>query len=438
MFNSQLKQEIKALKEELHHIKQINSSLDNEMLYCRLTPSGKIDAVNDNFCTELHYASQDIVGRNFFDFIPGVATSSTHYKKLCDALKFGQHYTGVVQFEKGDGVEGWLRAVVQPVQSLEGKLLYFTFHCDDLTRTISQSREHENLVEALQRSTAVIEFNPDGTIITANAPFLQGMGYQLEHIQGKHHRMFCDSEEANSAEYEQFWQQLRNGNFKAGRFKRIGAAGQVVWLEASYNPVTDSYGRLYKVVKFATVITEQVEREIAISNAAEIAYTTSAATDTVAIQGSEVINNLVSVMNELSANMIEANTGIGELDEQSQQIATIISSISSIAEQTNLLALNAAIEAARAGDQGRGFAVVADEVRQLASRTTAATEEIVSVVQKNQALTADAVAIVNQGKTKADRGLELADEAGSVIIEIQKGAKEVVGAVGQFTQQLNQ
>lgn len=124
------------------------------------------------------------------------------------------------------------------------------------------------------------------------------------------------------------------------------------------------------------------------------------------------------------------------MDAQSQQIATIIGSISAIAEQTNLLALNAAIEAARAGDQGRGFAVVADEVRQLASRTTEATEEIINVVKHNQTLATDAVNLVNEGDEKAQSGLNYAREAGEVIEQIQYGAKEVVDAVGQFSSRL--
>ncbi|RML96790.1 Methyl-accepting chemotaxis protein, partial [Pseudomonas amygdali pv. eriobotryae] len=103
---------------------------------------------------------------------------------------------------------------------------------------------------------------------------------------------------------------------------------------------------------------------------------------------------------------------------------------------TNLLALNAAIEAARAGEQGRGFAVVADEVRQLAGRTSAATEEIVSVVQQNQSLADEAVRGMANSRTQAEQGLLLANEAGAVIVEIQEGAKQVVGAVGRFANQL--
>ncbi|EGI71178.1 MULTISPECIES: methyl-accepting chemotaxis protein [Pseudoalteromonas] len=141
-------------------------------------------------------------------------------------------------------------------------------------------------------------------------------------------------------------------------------------------------------------------------------------------------------MTELAINMEQAASEISALDQQSQQISSIVQSISSIAEQTNLLALNAAIEAARAGEQGRGFAVVADEVRLLASRTSKATEEIVEVVQRNQSQTQNTVAVIEKGKEKAEQGLALSKESGDVMQEIQQGAQEVVNAIGQFTSEL--
>lgn len=150
-----------------------------------------------------------------------------------------------------------------------------------------------------------------------------------------------------------------------------------------------------------------------------------------------MVQQTVDVMRELANRMQEAAQGIEALDKQSQVIGSIVQSIRSIADQTNLLALNAAIEAARAGDQGRGFAVVADEVRQLASRTSAATEEITKVVEQNQQLAEQAVAMIDRGKQQAELGLELSGQAGNVIVEIQDGAQRVVDAIGQFTNQLS-
>ncbi len=149
-----------------------------------------------------------------------------------------------------------------------------------------------------------------------------------------------------------------------------------------------------------------------------------------------IADRMLDAMNELASRMQEAVQGIEALDKQSQLIGSIVKNISSIADQTNLLALNAAIEAARAGDQGRGFAVVADEVRQLASRTSAATVEITSVVGQNQQLAVRAVEIIDRGKAQAERGLELSSQAGQVIEEIQDATQRVVRAVESFATQL--
>ncbi|UZE32011.1 methyl-accepting chemotaxis protein [Pseudomonas asplenii] len=198
----------------------------------------------------------------------------------------------------------------------------------------------------------------------------------------------------------------------------------------------DAQGQLYKVVKFASVVTDQVVREREVSEAAGIAYGISQQTDTTAQRGATVVKNTVSTMQEISEEMQSASEGIEALGKQSMLITSMVQTIGSIAAQTNLLALNAAIEAARAGEQGRGFAVVADEVRQLAGRTSAATEEIVTVVQQNQKLVDEAVRDMSTSRVKAEQGLSLANQAGEVIVEIQDGAKQVVGAVGRFANQL--
>ncbi|WP_410524939.1 methyl-accepting chemotaxis protein [Pseudomonas sp. DTU_2021_1001937_2_SI_NGA_ILE_001] len=184
------------------------------------------------------------------------------------------------------------------------------------------------------------------------------------------------------------------------------------------------------------MITEQVEREEEVSQAASIAYDISQRTDVTARRGAEVVQNTVQTMRRISEEMQSASTGIEALGKQSLLISSIVQTIGGIAQQTNLLALNAAIEAARAGEQGRGFAVVADEVRQLAGRTSAATEEIVSVVQQNQSLADEAVRGMANSRGQAEQGLALANEAGSVIVEIQDGAQQVVNAVGRFASQL--
>ncbi|QJQ19176.1 PAS domain S-box protein [Pseudomonas sp. SK] len=438
MFNNKLKQEIRQLREDLMSIEQVKSSLDSEMLVLQLDPQGRIEMVNGNFESEMLYRAEQLLGRNIEEIVPAHVKSLDFYQRMKSAISRGEHLNGAFRLLRGNGQEAWLRSILQPVKDSQGRIKYFTLHSSDLTRTIETSREHESLIKALMRSTAVIEFSLDGTILTANDRFLSALGYRLEQIRGKHHRMFCEPEEVNSAGYQAFWDKLRRGEYVADRFKRIDAHGRVVWLEASYNPIFDAHDVLYKVVKFATVITDQVNQEQAVAEAADVAFNTSLGTDASARKATDVVTQTVSVMRGLEASMQEAAEGIQALDTQSRVIGSIIKTISDIAGQTNLLALNAAIEAARAGEQGRGFAVVADEVRQLASRTSTATEEIARVVQQNEQLAQAAVAIIDTSKRQAEQGLALADETGEVIVEIQDGAKRVVDVVGQFSSRLGQ
>ncbi|MBM7061746.1 PAS domain-containing methyl-accepting chemotaxis protein [Pseudomonas sp. UL073] len=436
MFNKHLKEELAALREECARNQQIKESLYEERLVLDLDPSGRIVSANDNFLQELGYRRDALVGRDVNSLFPATFQRDPNYPPLQRALKQGDHYAGAFRMLRSNGQDAWLRAIWQPLRNSQQQLTGFTVCAVDLTNTIETAKEHEGIISALLRSTAVIEFNLKGEVLTANERFLSAMGCRLEQIKGKHHSNFCEPEESNSAGYREFWAKLNRGEFIAGRFKRIDGHGRVIWLEASYNPVHNAHNELYKVVKFATVITDQVNQESAVAEAANIAYSTSQQTDMTAQKGAAVVSQTVEVMRQITRQVQEAAEGIEALDKQSALISTIIKTISGIADQTNLLALNAAIEAARAGDQGRGFAVVADEVRQLAARTSQAAEEIVDVVQKNQSLAQAAVSSMSSSKQQAEQGLGLANQAGEVIVEIQDGAQRVVSAVGQFASQL--
>ena len=436
MFNKQLKQRVAELEEEVARSRQIKKSLYDEMLVLEVDTNGRIIVANDNFLKEMLYRSDQLMGRSLDEFFPDSFRREDNYRRLKQALQVGDHLVGAFRLLRGNGDEAWLRMIFQPLRNSQAKLMGFGLYANDLTRTIETSKEHEGIINALLRSTAVIEFNLKGEVLNANPNFLNSMGYSLEQIKGKHHSMFCEPQEANSPAYKDFWAKLNRGEYVASRFKRVDSMGRPVWLEASYNPVHDAHDHLYKVVKFATVISDQVNQELAVAEAANIAYSTSQQTDLTAQKGASVVQQTVDVMRQITQQVQEAAEGIEALDKQSQLISSIIKTISGIAGQTNLLALNAAIEAARAGEQGRGFAVVADEVRLLAGRTSQAAEEIVEVVQKNQQLAQTAVGSMASSRQQAEQGLGLANEAGAVIVEIQDGAQKVVDAIGQFASQL--
>ena len=265
-------------------------------------------------------------------------------------------------------------------------------------------------VEAINKSQAVIEFDLDGTIRTANAAFLKTVGYGLEEIRGQHHRMFVSAEIAASEDYRAFWDDLRRGNFKAGQFRRLGKGGREVWIEACYNPILDPLGRSVKVVKFAMDITEQVtlladlkmvidgnftsieqamERSTRhVSQASRTVGETSTAVVTMATSTEQLaasVGEIASVMARSKEATDGAQVYADDADRASQELGrttaamqTIVGLIHTIAGQINLLSLNATIEAARAGEAGRGFAVVANEVKSLARQAGDATNQISS------------------------------------------------------------
>ena len=132
-------------------------------------------------------------------------------------------------------------------------------------------------IAALGRSQAMIEFTIDGKILSANENFLATMGYSLEEVRGQHHSMFVEPAYRDSAEYRMFWEKLARGEFDAGQYKRVRKGGNVVWLQASYNPVLDANGKAMKVIKLATNITAAKTEQL---NAERITFRLKAALDT--------------------------------------------------------------------------------------------------------------------------------------------------------------
>ncbi|QLF93256.1 methyl-accepting chemotaxis protein [Pseudomonas sp. ABC1] len=436
MFDRRLKLENAALQQEIAELRQVREAMESELIAFSIDTQGRVESANERFLQAMQYERHELVGRSLDDVIPEYVRQLDCYRRLKTAIANGAHVSDHYRFLRRDGREIWLRAVWQPLKDNAGQVSRAVCFASDVTEAVELAKENEGLIKALLRSTAVIEFNLKGEVLTANERFLQAMGYRLEDIQGRHHSLFCDPAEVASPSYQAFWARLNKGEYVADRFKRVAHNGSPIWLEASYNPVLNTRDELYKVVKFAIVVTDQVQREMEVSEAAEIAYSTSLQTDETSRRGAQVTQDTVSVMHRIAEQVQDASLGIEDLGKQSLLISSIVQTIGGIAQQTNLLALNAAIEAARAGEQGRGFAVVADEVRQLAGRTSSATDEIIEVVQRNQQLAQAAVDSMAQSKSQVELGLQLANQAGAVILEIQDGAQHVVGAVSRFANRL--
>ncbi|GAA3965723.1 PAS domain-containing methyl-accepting chemotaxis protein [Allohahella marinimesophila] len=436
MFNSRLKKELEEQRVELAKLRQLTDQIDRSMLSVTLSAEFAITSLNQDFASALGYQREQLLSRPLSEIVPPYVSKLPCFRAFHQAIAQFAPVSDNYRYLRSDGSLIWLNVHWLPIRGGDGKLSHVQGYARDVTNAVEGAKESEAFIDALIRSTAVIQFNLDGTVITANEQFQRAMGYRLEQLVGQHHRTFCSTEEGASAQYAAFWSKLNSGEFVAGRFRRIDSRGSEVWLEATYNPVYDAEGKLYKVVKFATVVTDQVAREAQVREGAAIAFDVSQQTDVSAKKGATVVKQTVDTMKKIADQMQAATKSIEALGKQSLQINAIVQTIGGIAEQTNLLALNAAIEAARAGEQGRGFAVVADEVRQLAGRTSTATEEIVRVVEKNHGLSDEVMRQMFNTREEAEQGLELASQAGAVIVEIQEGAKQVVDAVGRFANEL--
>ncbi|MDO2946985.1 methyl-accepting chemotaxis protein [Aeromonas simiae] len=426
MFNSKLKQELAALGQSLARIEAFDQGLRQHLAMAEFSPEGVCLEASPLFLQLVGYARHELVAQPHTLLCDPADTKMQRYRDLWMQLANGRSHQGIFRHLGKGGRELWLETTYFPVRE-EARVEKIVLVASEVTAMYTQLITLQSVFAALDRSMAIIEFQPDGNILTANSNFLNTMGYRLEEIVGRHHRLFCD--ERFYQENPNFWAELGSGQFQSGRFLRFDKQGREIWLEATYNAVRDSDGRVVKVVKFASDITERIKQAQAVQEVAGVAHETAIVTEQSAGRGAELLLGAVSTSGSIVSQMESASTLMARLSEQAKSIEAIVSTISSIADQTNLLALNAAIEAARAGEQGRGFAVVADEVRQLAARTSYSTSEIAGVVQQNQALTSQVNDQMQAAAQRARQGQQQIGEVADVMEEIRRGAEHVAATI---------
>ncbi|MEM9352087.1 MAG: PAS domain-containing methyl-accepting chemotaxis protein [Planctomycetota bacterium] len=343
-------------------------------------PDGTILTANDNFLAAVGYSLEEIRGQHHRIFVEPAYAQSPEYREFWQKLGRGEFDSGEYMRVAKGGREIWIQASYNPVFDDHGKQIKVVKYASDITEAKLTSVNHLGQIEAINKSQAVIEFELDGTILTANRNFTDTVGYSLSEIQGKHHRMFVEPEYAASTEYAAFWEKLRHGEFDAGEYKRVGRGGKEIWIQASYNPILDAKGKPYKVVKFATDVTKQA---MARQMTQDVATSTEEMTTTVK-EISVSVNQAAELARSAETLIAQTTDHVNDLNVRSNEIGSVVEVIRDLAEQTNLLALNATIEAARAGDSGRSFAVVAQEVKDLAKQTSDSTGNIEGSVQSIQ------------------------------------------------------
>jgi methyl-accepting chemotaxis protein len=231
------------------------AAVERSLAMIELEVDGTVITANQNFLDIVGYSLREIRGKHHRVLCTPEYAASAEYAEFWDRLRNGHFEAGeFLRLGKGER-EVWLQATYNPILDVDGEPVKIVKFAQDITEAKRVNADHRGKVDAIERAQAVIEFDLDGTILTANRNFLDVVGYALPDIQGKHHRMFCEPELAQSQEYAEFWERLGAGQFESGEYKRIGKGGREVWLQATYNPILDAKGAPMKVVKFATDIT---------------------------------------------------------------------------------------------------------------------------------------------------------------------------------------
>ena len=326
-----------------------------------------------------------------------------------------------------------------------------------------QNLDYAAQINSIRRTRGVIEFTVDGMIVSANENFLNAMGYRLEEVVGKHHRMFVEPSQQNSHEYTEFWQQLARGKYQEAQFKRIAKGGREVWIEGSYNPTMDENGKVAKVVKFASDVTSQVtllsnlktivdqnfgEIDGALTHSSEQAQiatgavqTTSGSVQAMAASAEELAASVREITDTMAKSktavdaahreLSDADRAIRKLSAMSNSMVGIVTLIRDIAGQINLLALNATIESARAGEAGKGFAVVASEVKSLARQASSATDKIAQEINSLQVVSNEVATALGTVGTSISTVLEYVTATASAVEEQSVVTQEMSTAMQQ-------
>ncbi|MEW9799567.1 PAS domain-containing methyl-accepting chemotaxis protein [Alteromonas lipolytica] len=348
------------------------------------------------------------------------------FKDWCRTARERQESRWLLPFRQQDGLLSWFSVLTLYTGNPQGQSDHYLHIVEDITDQKRQLRDSSRMNAAINRSMVVAEFDTTGKCLAFNDNFANAFhlkGVKPEQIQ---HKQLCPPNIISDSEHRQMWDALKQGQFIPGLFPRQTPNGDPVFIGGNYNPIKNGKNEVYKVILFATNVTQRVLGEQAVQATIR---DTSVETEQVAVEASQTFEMMSSSMQTVSTEL----TGVaGEMDKllaQSEKISAIVSTITGIAEQTNLLALNAAIEAARAGEQGRGFAVVADEVRALAGRTSKSTEEINDVVSANESLTGSVAKRLGSTCEQANQASDMVSEVANAIERLNDGLQKVVNAV---------
>jgi methyl-accepting chemotaxis protein len=428
----------------------VSTALEKVQAVIEFNLDGTVLTANEIFLHTLGYSLDEITGRHHRMFCDAAYTNSQEYQGFWAKLNRGELDAGVYRRLGKGGNEVWIQASYNPVFDANGKPCKVVKFATDITAEKNRNAEFESKIAAIGKTQAVIEFNLDGTVLTANEIFLHTLGYSLDEITGRHHRMFCDAAYTNSQEYQGFWAKLNRGEFDAGVYHRVGKGGKEVWIQASYNPILDANGKPYKVVKFATDITGQKRAQNEVEKLIKAAATgqLSERIKTEAFTGAskELTNSFNRLLDSVTTPLHEAQTVLTALskgDLRTQMTGTYEGEFELMKTSLNVAIANltttlstvrTAAESVSTGAEQitKGNEDLSQRTSEQASsleETSSAMEEMTSTVKQNADNAKQANQLAIAARDVAEKGGAVTAKAIDAMSEINKSSKKIADII---------
>ena len=395
--------------------KRVLKAVNRSLAIIEFEPNGKIITANENFCRLLGYDLAEIKDKHHSLLVAPDTVDGSDDKTFWTKLERGECQDGEYKLIGKDGREVWIRAFYSPVVSASGKALKVVAVASDITAAKLQASENAAKLDAISRTQSVVEYSADGEFLTGNQNFLKLAGYPLEKLRGRHHSMFVDAAYAQSPAYQDFWRKLNRGEHVEEENPRVGEGGKVCWIQASYNPILDLNGKVYKVVNFLTDVTGRVSavKQIGTGLSKLAEGDLEHRIDTEFIPALEPLRH-------------DFNASLGALEQ-------------------SMLAVSGNTDAIRAGADE--ISTAADDLSQRTEQqassleeTAAALEQITATVKKTAEGAKHARDIVSNAKVDADKSGEVVREAMAAMTGIDKSSKqisEIIGVIDEIAFQTN-
>ncbi|OOO25936.1 PAS domain S-box protein [Rhizobium sophoriradicis] len=366
--------------------------------------SGNILTANENFCSALGYRLNEIVSKHHSMFCEPAYAATAEYRAFWARLGRGEYDAGAYKRLAKGNRQIWIQASYNPV-SKGGKPFKVVKFAADITAAKKQAVEDSGKLEAISRSQAVIEFTPKGEILTANENFCRAMGYSLAEITGKHHSMFCDPAYIRTEDYGSFWRRLANGEFIANEFVRFGKGGREIWIQAAYNPIVDADCKVYKVVKFATDVTERMS----------------------------AISLLGSALRQLSEGDLMRTVDTPFVPSMEQLRHDFNTAVTGLAETMKTIGENGSTIAAGSreiGESADSFSKRTEQQAASIEETAAALEQITTTVNDSSRRAEEAGRLVAMTKQGAEQSGVVVRNAVAAMDQIEQSSREITNIIG--------